>query len=63
SVDPQIVNPCGHTVCAPCGMSWLYSKRGKTCPICRTKVNVLQPYFSNIIVKNLVETFVQLCQN
>ncbi|KAJ3935861.1 MAG: hypothetical protein NXY57DRAFT_1035774 [Lentinula lateritia] len=41
-VDPQIVNPCGHTVCAPCGMSWLYSKRGTTCPVCRTKVNLCQ---------------------
>ncbi|KAJ3905136.1 hypothetical protein F5879DRAFT_921716 [Lentinula edodes] len=37
--------------------------RGTTCAVCRTKVNVLQPYFPNITVKNLVETFVQLCQN
>ncbi|KAJ3921032.1 hypothetical protein F5877DRAFT_65224 [Lentinula edodes] len=37
--------------------------RGTTCAVCRTKVNVLQPYFPNITVKNLVETFVQLCEN
>ncbi|KAJ3892216.1 hypothetical protein GG344DRAFT_45777, partial [Lentinula edodes] len=60
SVFAQSLNPCGHTVCAPCANKWLYRGRTKTCPICRSLTNVAQPVIANLTVDNFVERYIQI---
>ncbi|KAH7878551.1 uncharacterized protein C8R40DRAFT_1037615, partial [Lentinula edodes] len=61
SIDAHIVNPCGHTICAPCGFKWLYIEGSDVCPICRKRTNVLRPFIRNYTVDHFVERYIQIC--
>ncbi|KAJ3891201.1 hypothetical protein GG344DRAFT_47852, partial [Lentinula edodes] len=61
SVSAQSLNPCGHSVCAPCAEKWLYDQCAGTCPVCRRQCNLIRPVITNITINNLVEKHIQLC--
>ncbi|KAF9073810.1 hypothetical protein BDP27DRAFT_266731 [Rhodocollybia butyracea] len=59
-VAAHLVNGCGHTLCGPCGHSWIVEKHRDTCPTCRTKCHALTPLIPNITADNFVQTHLRL---
>ncbi|KAI0359124.1 hypothetical protein OH77DRAFT_1420673 [Trametes cingulata] len=52
-VATQSTNPCGHSCCGQCLVSWLKPHK-LTCPICRTKLDRKRPVIPNLGMDNVV---------
>ncbi|KAI0374442.1 hypothetical protein BV20DRAFT_961604 [Pilatotrama ljubarskyi] len=56
-VVTQSTNPCGHSCCGQCLLSWLKPHK-LTCPICRTKLDRQRPVIPNLVMDNVVSNHV-----
>ncbi|KAI0034954.1 hypothetical protein K488DRAFT_44421, partial [Vararia minispora EC-137] len=55
SAAAHLGNPCGHTTCGECGLSWIQScKKGPTCAVCRTSLSADTPLIPNFVADNTV---------
>ncbi|KAF5374853.1 hypothetical protein D9758_000073 [Tetrapyrgos nigripes] len=59
-VGASLINPCGHTLCGPCGYAWVTLKKQTTCPVCRAKCCHFKPLISNIMVDNMIEKHIEI---
>ncbi|KAG8804998.1 hypothetical protein FRC17_005785, partial [Serendipita sp. 399] len=58
---PQVLNPCGHSVCGDCIIHWIDHNRDRpTCPTCRATVNRSTPYLHNFAIDNTVEKHIEV---
>ncbi|EGN94073.1 hypothetical protein SERLA73DRAFT_62996, partial [Serpula lacrymans var. lacrymans S7.3] len=64
SVAVHIGNPCGHSYCAECGYEWISkNKRSPTCAVCRAKLSMHKPLFSNVMGDSIVRRYIELLAN
>ncbi|KAM9486308.1 E3 ubiquitin-protein ligase TRIM35-like [Clarias gariepinus] len=55
--DPVVLR-CSHSVCKVCLQKFWETKGSRECPVCRRKSSMERP-FTNLVLKNLCETFFQ----
>ncbi|KAG8797600.1 hypothetical protein FRC16_008715 [Serendipita sp. 398] len=61
---PQLLNPCGHSVCGDCITHWVDRSKGKpTCPTCRAELSSASPYLYNLAINNTVEKHIEMLRN
>ncbi|KAG9042923.1 hypothetical protein FS842_001968 [Serendipita sp. 407] len=61
---PQVLNPCGHSVCGDCISKWIgQNKDTPTCPTCRAKLSLGSPYLYNLVINNTVEKHIEVLRN
>ncbi|KAJ8084315.1 hypothetical protein PM082_003083 [Marasmius tenuissimus] len=56
------INPCGHTLCGSCGVSWFITYRETNCPSCSTKAVYTRPLIPNIAMNNVVRAYMHRMQ-
>ncbi|KAG8811329.1 hypothetical protein FRC17_002526 [Serendipita sp. 399] len=58
---PQLLNPCGHSVCGDCIIHWIDRNRDDpTCPSCRAEISPATPYIHNLAIDNTVEKHIEI---
>uniref|UniRef100_A0A671U685 Tripartite motif containing 35-12 n=1 Tax=Sparus aurata TaxID=8175 RepID=A0A671U685_SPAAU len=53
-----VVLSCSHSFCKDCLQSWWTERQTRECPVCK-RISSMDPPLSNLVLKNLCETFLQ----